>query len=73
MFEAADIPITPEVLSLIAEIDEFKGAWRALGSFRDINTKTRNKLYVACSRARGNLTFVPESLLKAHKRPSVLV
>lgn len=23
--------ITPEILSLIAEIDEFKGAWRALG------------------------------------------
>ena len=32
MFETADIPITPEVLTLIAEIDEFKGAWRALGS-----------------------------------------
>lgn len=42
-------------------------AWRS-GSFRDINAKTRNKLYVACSRARGNLTFVPESLLKACKR-----
>ena len=24
--------ITPEILSLIAEIDEFKGAWRALGT-----------------------------------------
>ena len=42
-------------------------AWNA-GSFRDINPETRNKLYVACSRARGNLTFVPESLLKAYKR-----
>jgi hypothetical protein len=31
MFETVDIPITPEVLTLIAEIDEFKGAWRALG------------------------------------------
>lgn len=38
------------------------------GSFRHINTETRNKLYVACSRARGNLTFVPESLLKSYKR-----
>ena len=47
-------------------------AWHR-GSFCDINAKTRNKLYVACSRARGNLTFVPESLLKAHKRSSVLV
>ncbi len=26
--------ITPEVLSLIAEIDEFKGAWRAIGPER---------------------------------------
>lgn len=42
-------------------------AWQD-GSFRNINTKTRNKLYVACSRARGNLTFVPESLLKTYKR-----
>ena len=42
-------------------------AWQN-GSFRDINTETRNKLYVACSRARGNLTFVPESLLKSYKR-----
>jgi Fic family protein len=32
MFETTDIPITPEVLTLIAEIDEFKGAWRALGT-----------------------------------------
>lgn len=42
-------------------------AWHG-GSFRDINAETRNKLYVACSRARGNLTFIPESLLKAHRR-----
>lgn len=41
-------------------------AWNT-GSFRDINPGTRNKLYVACSRARGNLTFVPESLLKGYK------
>ena len=26
------IQITPELLALIAEIDEFKGAWRALGT-----------------------------------------
>lgn len=43
-------------------------AWHS-GSFRDINAETRNKLYVACSRARGDLTFIPESLLKPHKRP----
>ncbi len=38
------------------------------GSFRDINGVTRNKLYVACSKAKGNLTFIPEPLLKASKQ-----
>ena len=28
----ASLGITPEILALIAEIDEFKGAWRALGT-----------------------------------------
>jgi Fic family protein len=31
MINLSTISITPEVLSLIAEIDEFKGAWQALG------------------------------------------
>src|ERR1700721_1573832 len=30
-FNTATLRITPEILSLIAEIDEFKGAWRAIG------------------------------------------
>src|SRR5258708_17608001 len=32
MINASTIRISPEILALIAEIDEFKGAWRALGS-----------------------------------------
>jgi len=32
MFRSDTIKITPEILGLIARIDEFKGAWRALGS-----------------------------------------
>ena len=32
MLRADTIQITPEVLGLIARIDEFKGAWRALGT-----------------------------------------
>ncbi len=32
MFRSDTIKITPEILSLIAKIDEFKGAWRALGA-----------------------------------------
>lgn len=31
-FDPHPITITPEMLSLISEIDEFKGAWRALGT-----------------------------------------
>jgi len=31
MIQTDTIQITPEILSLIARIDEFKGAWRALG------------------------------------------
>ena len=26
------LKITPEILSLVAELDEFKGAWKALGT-----------------------------------------
>jgi Fic family protein len=32
MIQPATLQITPEILSLIAELDEFKGAWRALGT-----------------------------------------
>ena len=31
MLKTDTLQITPELLALIAEIDEFKGAWRALG------------------------------------------
>ena len=30
--KTSSIQITPELLALIAEIDEFKGAWRSLGT-----------------------------------------
>lgn len=32
MIRADTLKITPQILALIAEIDEFKGAWRALGT-----------------------------------------
>jgi Fic family protein len=32
MLQTSTLRITPEMLSLVAEIDEFKGAWRALGT-----------------------------------------
>jgi len=30
-FNTATLTITPPLLALISELDEFKGAWRALG------------------------------------------
>ena len=32
MIQSTTIQITPEILGLVASIDEFKGAWRALGT-----------------------------------------
>src|SRR5271165_7146948 len=32
MIQIDSLKITPEILTLIAELDEFKGAWRALGT-----------------------------------------
>ncbi|MGB8702264.1 MAG: hypothetical protein WCD18_22840, partial [Thermosynechococcaceae cyanobacterium] len=32
MIATSSLQITPELLALVAEIDEFKGAWRALGT-----------------------------------------
>src|SRR6201992_2631509 len=32
MIRTDTLQITPEILNLIAELDEFKGAWRALGT-----------------------------------------
>src|ERR1039458_1963373 len=32
IIQIENLQITPEILGLIAELDEFKGAWRALGT-----------------------------------------
>jgi hypothetical protein len=32
MIDTGFLPINSEILALISEIDEFKGAWRALGT-----------------------------------------
>lgn len=37
------------------------------GTLHQSVPQTRNKLYVACSRARGGIFFAPEKLFKAHK------
>lgn len=46
------------------------GIWKLYlgGALYEANPQTKNKLYVACSRARGNIYFVPEKLFKPFKR-----
>lgn len=36
-------------------------------NLREMNTQTRNKFYVACTRARNKLVFLPEKLIKRYK------
>ena len=47
-------------------------AWKK-GALANLKPSTRNKLYVACSRPRGNLTFVPQALLRLHKKGAAVV
>jgi DNA helicase-2/ATP-dependent DNA helicase PcrA len=39
------------------------------GSLLELSSSTKNKLYVACSRARGNLYLVPQKLFKKYRSP----
>lgn len=38
------------------------------GRLEQLNPTTKNKFYVACTRAKGNLYFIPENQLKKYKR-----
>jgi len=55
------IQITPEVLALIAEIDEFKGAWRALGTLAPERLKALRQ--VATIESIGSSTRIEGSKL----------
>lgn len=43
MFSLTTLIITPDILRLIAAIDEFKGAWRALGTLAPERLATLSK------------------------------
>lgn len=50
------VVLTKKMLTMFKEDD-----------FSTINPSTRNKLYVACTRARGNLYFIPLESINEHK------
>lgn len=61
MLNTDSIEITPEILKLIAEIDEFKGAWRALGTLEPERLNALRK--VATIESIGSSTRIEGSQL----------
>ena len=61
MINADSIQITPELLALIAEIDEFKGAWRALGTLAP--ERLRALRHIATIESIGSSTRIEGSKL----------
>jgi Fic family protein len=61
MMQTDTIQITPELLALIAEIDEFKGAWRALGTLAP--ERLRALRHVATIESIGSSTRIEGSKL----------
>ncbi len=55
------IRITPELLALLSEIDEFKGAWRALGTLAPDRLKALRR--VATIESIGSSTRIEGSKL----------
>lgn len=61
MLKTDTIQITPELLALIAEVDEFKGAWRALGTLAPERLKALR--HVATIESIGSSTRIEGSKL----------
>ena len=61
MIKTDTIQITPEILALISEIDEFKGAWRALGTLAPERLKALRR--VATIESIGSSTRIEGSKL----------
>jgi len=64
MIRADSLQITPEILSLIASIDEFKGAWRALGALAPDRLSALRR--VATIESIGSSTRIEGSKLSDH-------
>lgn len=70
MLKTDTIEITPELLALIAEIDEFKGAWRALGTLAPERLKALR--HIATIESIGSSTRIEGSKLTDREVESLL-
>ena len=64
MIKTDTIQITPELLALLSEIDEFKGAWRALGTLAPDRLKALRRLATKVEREKNALAVLPELAVK---------
>ncbi len=65
MIKSETLHISPEILSLIAEIDEFKGAWRALGQLAPEQLTSLKR--IATIESVGSSTRIEGSKLTDHE------
>lgn len=70
MINTDSIQITPELLAMIAEIDEFKGAWRALGTLAP--ERLRALRHVATIESIGSSTRIEGSKLTDREVEQIL-
>lgn len=70
MIQTASIPITSQILSLISEIDEFKGAWRALGQLAPEKLSSLKR--VATIESIGSSTRIEGAKLSDHEVEKLL-
>ena len=70
MLATSSLPITQEMLLLISEIDEFKGAWRALGSLAPERLLALQR--VALIESIGSSTRIEGSQLSDHEVEQLL-
>ena len=71
MLTTDTLQITPEILSLIARIDEFKGAWRALGTLAPDRLTALRQVATIESIGSSKLTGASCNTLKQHFRALV--
>lgn len=66
MFRTDSLQITPEIGALIARIDEFKGAWRALGTLAPDRLSALRR--VATIESIGSSTRIEGSMESSSRR-----
>jgi len=71
MIKTNHLEISPDTLNIIAQIDEFKGAWRALGTLAPERLTALRR--IATIESIGSSTRIEGSKLKDHEVEQLLL